>query len=67
MKEIAIYCAERKETEHTASDYGEVGWSEEEFEEVKESLGKSGLEVERIYPLTAMQEGMLFHEIAADF
>ncbi len=66
LKEIAIYCAERKETEHTASDYGEVGWSEEEFEEVKESLGKSGLEVERIYPLTAMQEGMLFHEIAGD-
>lgn len=66
LKEIAIYCAERKETEHIASDYGEVGWSEEEFEEVKESLGKSGLEVERIYPLTAMQEGMLFHEIAGD-
>ena len=40
LKEIAIYRAERKETEHTASDYGEAGWSEEEFEEVKESLGK---------------------------
>ncbi|WP_347105970.1 amino acid adenylation domain-containing protein, partial [Mediterraneibacter gnavus] len=45
------------------SDYGEVGWSEEEFEEVKKELDKKGFEIERIYPLTAMQEGMLFHEI----
>ena len=63
MKEIAIYCAERKETEHTVSDYGEAGWSEEEFEEVKKRTGQKGFEIERIYPLTAMQEGMLFHEI----
>ena len=48
----------------TASDLGETEWSVEEFEAVRSDFSGRGQEIERIYPLTPMQESMLFKHIS---
>ena len=56
---IAEHCAAATSTEITASDLGETAWSDDEFQSVCNSFGKHGETLQRIYPLTPMQEGML--------
>ena len=45
--------------EQTASDLGEMEWSDGEFSAVTADFAKRGEKLERIYPLTPMQEGIL--------
>ncbi|WP_037297462.1 condensation domain-containing protein, partial [Ruminococcus flavefaciens] len=58
--ELAGYCAEETHDEKTESDYEINDLTTDEFRELKESLeGKA----EKIYGLTPLQEGMLFHNL----
>ena len=56
----ARYCSENIVNEKTASDYEVYDLSVDEFRKLKKSLGK---EIEKIYSLTPLQEGMLFYNI----
>ena len=47
----------------TASDLGENEWSPEEFEAVMAKFADRGETIQRIYPLTPMQEGMLLEHV----
>uniref|UniRef100_UPI000564D76F condensation domain-containing protein n=1 Tax=Ruminococcus flavefaciens TaxID=1265 RepID=UPI000564D76F len=59
VEELAGYCEEKHE-EKTASDYGVNDLTTEEFAEMqKDFTGK----VEKIYELTPLQAGMLFHNL----
>lgn len=64
LRGIIKHCLEKEETEPTASDYGELVWSDEEFIRVYNAKKEKG--IEKIYPLTAMQEGMLYHKLEAE-
>ena len=64
MKEVAGFVTADSETVITATDLGENEWSEEEFENIVREFEENGEKIERIYPLTPMQEGMLFKHIS---
>ncbi|MGF9989485.1 amino acid adenylation domain-containing protein [Bacillus mycoides] len=64
LKEVITYCKEQKERHNTVSDFGEYDWSNEEFEKVQTKFKKKGYEISEIYPLTSMQEAMLYHKIS---
>jgi len=64
LKTLISHCVANETPELTAADLGEVAWSDTEFEDVLQETQAKGWEIERIYPLTPMQEGMLFHRIA---
>jgi len=63
VNELADFCAESVHDEKTASDYGIRDMTYSEFEILKKKL--SG-DVEKIYGLTPLQEGMLFHNLESD-
>ena len=48
----------------TASDLGENEWSPEEFERIAAEFASRGETLQRIYPLTPMQEGMLLEHVS---
>ncbi|MBQ9304285.1 non-ribosomal peptide synthetase, partial [Butyrivibrio sp.] len=48
----------------TASDLGETKWSQEEFDSVYRKYRSKGEDIQRIYPLTSMQEAMLLKAIS---
>lgn len=64
LRHVVDHCLQKKISEKTASDYGETGWSREEFYKLQQKLAKRNAKIERIYPLTPMQEGILFSEIS---
>jgi len=64
---VAEHCNNSEFTEYTASDYGESEWTDEEFKAAKDKIESKGGEIKRIYPLTAMQEGMLFEKRANEY
>ncbi|MCL1918567.1 MAG: amino acid adenylation domain-containing protein [Peptococcaceae bacterium] len=64
LQAVAEHCHKATPTEPTASDFGETSWTDSEFRHVKETLAGQGKEIERIYALTPMQEGMLFEKLA---
>ena len=45
--------------ETTASDLGATGWTDEQYEKLVAAFASRGERMERIYPLSPMQEGML--------
>ena len=45
--------------ETTASDLGATGWTDEQYEKLVAAYASRGERMERIYPLSPMQEGML--------
>ena len=47
----------------TASDLGETAWTVEEFDRITREFARRGEHLERIYPLTPMQEGMLLEHV----
>jgi len=60
---VVEHCRRVVSTEYTASDYGEKEWTEEEFKTAKEKFQSKGEEIQRIYPLTALQDGMLYEKL----
>ena len=46
-------------TEPTASDLGASGWTDSQFEAIKAEYAERGEDIQRVYPLTPMQEGIL--------
>ena len=45
--------------EPTASDLGAQGWTDSQFESLKAEYAERGETIQRVYPLTPMQEGIL--------
>lgn len=60
---IANHCANAQISEYTASDFGENDWTDNEFRHVQDKIRSQGGEIECIYPLTPMQEGMLYEKL----
>jgi amino acid adenylation domain-containing protein/non-ribosomal peptide synthase protein (TIGR01720 family) len=63
MAAIIAHCVEKKVPERTASDYNELSWSQQEYERISQEEEEKGYHIQRIMPLTGMQEGMLYHKI----
>ncbi|SFW51679.1 non-ribosomal peptide synthetase [Selenomonas ruminantium] len=61
--ELTAHLDSVREPVVTASDLGETSWSEEEFNAVVEEFAARGEHIERIYPLTPLQEGMLLSHV----
>ncbi|MCB5953934.1 non-ribosomal peptide synthetase [Enterococcus sp. CWB-B31] len=64
LSTVINYCVTRGETQKTASDLGELSWSQAEFDTAQEravEIGNGG--IQRIIPLTSMQEGLLYHKL----
>ena len=59
LERIAEYLNRMEEPVRTASDLGEMAWSDSEFNAVMKDFASRGETLERIYPLTPMQEGIL--------
>ena len=66
LLEIIEHCVNKETTELTPSDYGDNKLSLEELDEISNWKSKieEGLEIEKIYSLSPMQEGMLFHYLS---
>ncbi|AEI41578.1 non-ribosomal peptide synthetase [Paenibacillus mucilaginosus] len=64
---IISHCVSRPDTERTPSDYLAGDLELEELEALKARYESGlGLRIKEIYPLTPMQEGMLFHSLLGD-
>lgn len=61
LEEIIDYCAQKRERTYTASDFGMQHLLD--VEELDGLLLELDLAQDKIYPLTPIQEGMLFHNI----
>lgn len=58
LKELITYCSEKKMTSLTPSDLSYKNLSITQLDKLQENY-----EIEDIYPLSPMQEGMLFHSL----
>lgn len=64
LSTIIEYCVAQEEIQVTASDLGELSWSQEEFDTAQNHAAEIGNgEIKRIIPLTSMQEGLLYHKL----
>lgn len=64
LEKVITFCKEQETNYLTASDLGEYKWSNEEFEQVQEKYNELGYKIEKIHPLTSMQEAMLYRKIS---
>jgi amino acid adenylation domain-containing protein/non-ribosomal peptide synthase protein (TIGR01720 family) len=58
LHEITEHTSAMQHVEVTASDLGEYEWTDEEFQHVYNHFNELGTPLQRIYPLSPMQEGM---------
>ncbi|AFC30793.1 Tyrocidine synthetase 3 [Paenibacillus mucilaginosus 3016] len=65
LEEVITHCASRDHSELTPSDVLVQGFSAEELDAFAEDVSGIG-ELENLYPLTPMQQGMLFHHLMGD-
>lgn len=67
QKELSIlidYCTMVAEPQKTASDVGEFSWDQAEFDFANHrAVELSAGEIQKIIPLTSMQEGLLYHKL----
>lgn len=59
LQQIAAHTAAVTTPETTASDLGAQAWTDEQFQAISERFATRGERMQRIYPLSPMQEGML--------
>ena len=59
LKRIVEHTVAVQQPENTASDLGAQGWTDEQFRVISERFAARGEELQRVYPLSPMQEGML--------
>ena len=59
LANVVCFIETVKTPQVTATDLGEYQWTQKEFEMVWRNFEKRGETIERIYPLTSMQEAML--------
>ncbi|MDO5446156.1 MAG: amino acid adenylation domain-containing protein [Prevotellaceae bacterium] len=59
LEEIVSHTLSVKATEPTASDLGAIGWTDAQYESISRQYADRGETIQRIYPLTPMQEGIL--------
>jgi bacitracin synthase 3 len=60
LVKLAEHCGSHRETEKTPSDYGDSSLS---LHELAGILSREEREIEKIWPLSPMQSGMLFHSM----
>lgn len=56
---VAAHTASVSDSEPTASDFGATGWSEQQLQSITGHFASNGERLERVYPLTPMQEAIL--------
>ncbi|MGM9978728.1 MAG: amino acid adenylation domain-containing protein, partial [Clostridium sp.] len=61
LNEVICQCMDKEEITKTASDFGLLDMSKEEFKEIQKNIDINT--IENIYSLTPMQEGMLYHRL----
>ena len=66
LENIVKYCSSIENMEETASDKGELNWTDEEYRLVEQKSKEQGFNIEKIYQLTFMQEGILYHKLVDD-
>lgn len=59
LERVAAYLEKMEAPVLTATDLGETVWNDSEFTAVMKDFAQRGEALERIYPLTPMQEGIL--------
>lgn len=64
LSAIIDYCQRVTEPQQTASDLGEFSWNQAEFDLAQQRANEllSG-KIQKIIPLTSMQEGLLYHKL----
>ena len=58
LQEITAH-TRAKEKEVTATDLGEYEWSDKDFQKIYNNFAEKGTPLQRIYPLSPMQEGIM--------
>ncbi|MCK5197924.1 MAG: amino acid adenylation domain-containing protein [Spirochaetales bacterium] len=69
LRSVIKHCTSRNETTQTPSDYGDSELSPEELEHILKHVNRvAGKKnpIQKIYPLTALQEGMLLQSLRTD-
>ena len=59
LSRVAVHTAQSTAPEPTASDFGATGWTDEQLQNVIGHLAIRGEQLQRVYPLSPMQEGIL--------
>lgn len=59
LSSLVEHCASRIESEHTPSDFALVKLTERQLDRLQEAYGR----IADIYPLSPIQQGMLFHSL----
>ena len=59
MAQVAQHTSQVAIPEPTASDFGAEGWTEQQFQDIVRHFAARGETLQRVYPLTPLQEGML--------
>ncbi len=63
LTQIIEFCTQQTGVVQTPSDFGDLTLNLEDFEYIKSVVDKDDSEIEQIYPLSPMQQGMVFHEL----
>ncbi|WP_339998121.1 amino acid adenylation domain-containing protein [Priestia aryabhattai] len=63
VQNVVKHCSIKADIIKTPSDYGELDLSVGEFNDIKKKVENANGFIKRMYPLTPMQEGILFHTL----
>ncbi|MEB9906106.1 amino acid adenylation domain-containing protein [Bacillus anthracis] len=63
VRKVVEHCSSEIEIIKTPSDYGELNLSLSEFSSIQQRVESANGRMKRMYPLTPMQEGILFHTL----